>query len=73
MIAATCRVESQNVHAGWAVHRQVQIMGHNVAIVGWVPALQRHPLTGLAIALVRLLWPREEEPLMMRNQLLFTK
>ena len=33
-----------------------------MAIVEWMPALQCHPLAGLAIALVRLAWPWEEEP-----------
>ena len=37
-------------------------MRHHVTIVGRMPALQRHPLAGLAIALVRLARPWEEKP-----------
>ena len=37
-------------------------MRHHVTIVGCKPALQCHPLAGLAIALVRLARPWEEKP-----------
>ena len=54
-------IEGHDIHRGRAEKSELQIVRHQEVIVGRMPSAQSQSLCRLAVLLLLLLWPREEE------------
>ena len=61
MVGSTLRVEWHDVHATWAEHREVEVVGDDELVIFGKTSLQSHALCVLTVALMRLVRPGEEE------------
>ena len=61
MVGSALRVEWHDVHATWAEHREIELVGDNELVIFGKTPLQGHALRVLAVALMRLERPGEEK------------
>ena len=61
MISATLRIERHHVDAAGTEHRKVEVVGYDELVIFGKTSLQGHALRVLAVTLMRLVRPGEEE------------
>ena len=64
MVRTVQRVEGHHIDTRWRETRQVKIVWYNKLVIFWQAPLESNPLRVLIKARVRLVRPREKEPVM---------